>query len=147
MYAQSTIVRSAPPPRRARRRWHWLAQAAVAAVVLSACSAAQLPSPGPGAAGDGGGAGRAALPAAPAGAAGGAWDALVASARQEGQVVCGCPNIARIKEFVEQEWSSTFPDIRLDWTPAVYPQWPARVETERAAGQYLWDVYFFGTAP
>lgn len=113
-------------------------------VIFGACTPAQLPSAGPSR--NTAGSAPAANPSV-ATAAGGEWDRVVAEARREGQVTCGCPNIPRIKEFVDQEWEAAFPDIRLDWTPALPPQWSARVETERAAGQYLWDVYFFGPAP
>jgi iron(III) transport system substrate-binding protein len=113
------------------------------AIVLS-CTGAPAPAvapakPAPGAA--------PAAPAAPAGQSASEWDRVVAAARQEGRVACGCPPVPEMREFLTEEFGRAFPGITLDYTAATLPQFPARVEAERAASQYLWDIYFWGPGP
>jgi iron(III) transport system substrate-binding protein len=72
------------------------------------------------------------------------WERVVAAAKQEGKVACGCPPIPVAREFLVREFQGAYPEIKLEHTPGVLPQFPARVEAERAAGQYLWDIYLWG---
>lgn len=74
------------------------------------------------------------------------WEATVSAAKKEGSVVCACPPIGSLGEFLDAEWSSSYPDIRLERTSAV-GNWPARIALERAAGVYLWDTYFWASSP
>jgi len=74
------------------------------------------------------------------------WAATVSAAEREGAVVCACPPIGSLGEFLDAEWSSAFPNITLERTSAV-GDWPSRITTERAAGVYLWDTYFWASNP
>ncbi len=74
------------------------------------------------------------------------WVAAVESAREEGSVICACPPVGALGEFLDAEWSAAFPGIALERTSAV-GDWPARIATERSAGVYLWDVYFWASNP
>lgn len=75
------------------------------------------------------------------------WSATIAAAKKEGTVVCGCPLHPGSRQFLMTCWQQEFPDIKLDYTPATLPEWPARLEAERSAGKYLWDVMFSGPGP
>lgn len=75
------------------------------------------------------------------------WDDTVATAKKEGAVACGCPRHPGSRQFLLTQWSKAFPEIKLEYTAATLPEWPARVEAERQAGQYLWDVFFTGPGP
>src|SRR5262249_4906347 len=145
------MMRARPrSPRTGQRRGSWppLSLTALALLLaLGACSTpAQLPAAGP----SGGAASAApappasgapaAAPAAPSGGQAGApgaagaaqvtdWDTTVAAARQEGQVVCGCPAIPVIRELLASEFAAAFPGIQLETTPALPPDWSARVQT------------------
>jgi iron(III) transport system substrate-binding protein len=75
------------------------------------------------------------------------WQATVAAANKEGRVVCGCPLHSGSRQFLTSQWQKDYPDIKLDYTPAPQPAWPSRVNVEREAGKFLWDVYFSGPGP
>lgn len=75
------------------------------------------------------------------------WAGTVAAAEKEGVVTCGCPLHPGSRKFLQSRWAKDFPDIKLEYTGARLPEWPARVEAERAAGQYLWDTFFTGPGP
>ena len=74
------------------------------------------------------------------------WAQTVAAAEKEGSVVCACPPVRSLGEFLDAEWSSTFPNIALERISAV-GDWPARISVEREAGVYLWDTYFWASNP
>lgn len=74
------------------------------------------------------------------------WAATVSAAEREGAVICACPPIGSLGEFLDAEWSSAFPNITLERTSAV-GDWPSRITTEREAGVYLWDTYFWASNP
>ena len=76
-----------------------------------------------------------------------AWAETVAAAKKEGVVACGCPVHPGSRAFLLAQWAKDYPDIKLEFTGARLPEWPARVEAERAAGQYLWDAMFTGPGP
>src|SRR5207253_9793708 len=87
----------------------------------------------------------AAAPSSAAVAPGGAeWDALVAAAKREGKITCGCPPIPPVKDLIIREFSAAFPGIELDYQPGALPQFTSKVTSERAAGQFLQDIYFWG---
>jgi iron(III) transport system substrate-binding protein len=75
------------------------------------------------------------------------WKAAVDAANKEARVVCGCPQHPGSRKYLLERWAKDYPNIKLDYTPAVKPEWEARVESERRAGKYLWDVYFAGPSP
>jgi iron(III) transport system substrate-binding protein len=72
------------------------------------------------------------------------WQQVVEAARKEGKLLLGGPPVPAAREFIMREFAKAYPDIRIEYTPAILPDWPARVEAERRAGRYLWDVYFWG---
>jgi ABC-type Fe3+ transport system substrate-binding protein len=74
------------------------------------------------------------------------WAEIVSAAEQEGSIICACPPIGSLGEFLDAEWSSEFPNITLERTSAV-GDWPSRITTEREAGVYLWDTYFWASNP
>ena len=76
-----------------------------------------------------------------------AWEKVVAAANQEGKIVCGCPPVPAVRKFLLGEFAKAYPKIALEYTAAPLPDFPAKVKAERAAGQYLWDVYFWGPGP
>jgi iron(III) transport system substrate-binding protein len=75
------------------------------------------------------------------------WAETVAAAKKEGAVACGCPLHPGSRGFLLSQWAKDFPEIKLEYTGARLPDWPARVEAERAANQYLWDTFFTGPGP
>ncbi len=75
------------------------------------------------------------------------WTATVAAAKKEGAVTCGCAIHPGSRAYLMSRWQQDYPDIKLEYTPATLPDWPARVEAERAAGQYRWDAVFTGPGP
>jgi iron(III) transport system substrate-binding protein len=75
------------------------------------------------------------------------WKAAVAAATKEGKVVCGCPQHPGSRKYLLAQWATDYPNIKLEYTPAVKPEWDSRVVAERNAGKYLWDAYFSGPAP
>ena len=75
------------------------------------------------------------------------WADTVAAAKKEGVIACGCPVHPGSRAFLLSHWAKDYPDIKLEFTGAKLPEWPARVEAERAAGQFLWDTMFTGPGP
>jgi iron(III) transport system substrate-binding protein len=75
------------------------------------------------------------------------WAETVAAAKKEGVIACGCPVHPGSRAFLLSQWAKDYPDIKLEFTGAKLPEWPARVEAERAAGQFLWDAMFTGPGP
>lgn len=117
----------------------------VGALLLAACAPASAPAPG-GSAPGGNTPGPAALAAsatAPAAAATD-WSAVLAAAKQEGVVQCACPPRPDYTRLFKENFERAYPDIRLEASPATFPDIWARVEKEQDVGQYLWDVYMFG---
>jgi len=76
----------------------------------------------------------------------GTWAETVAAAEREGSVVCACPPVRSLGEFLDAEWSAAFPAIELERISAV-GDWPSRIAIEREAGAYLWDTYFWASSP
>ncbi|MSQ52525.1 MAG: ABC transporter substrate-binding protein [Betaproteobacteria bacterium] len=72
------------------------------------------------------------------------WAATFAAAKKEGVVVCGCPVHPGSRAYLISQWAKDYPEIKLQYTGALSPEWPARVEVERSAGQFLWDNMFTG---
>lgn len=72
------------------------------------------------------------------------WTRVLAAARQEGVVNCGCPPRPDFSRILKEGFEAAYPGIRLEVTAAPLPEFPVRVSKEQQAGQYLWDVYMFG---
>jgi ABC-type Fe3+ transport system substrate-binding protein len=75
--------------------------------------------------------------------AGASWEAVVRGARQEGQLAIGGP--------VGQEWrdallsfAQDYPEIQLDFVGLSTGNFWPRIEKERTADQFLWDVQVGG---
>jgi iron(III) transport system substrate-binding protein len=75
------------------------------------------------------------------------WKQVVELANKEGRLLLGGPPVPIVRDFILKEFQKAYPDIKVEMTAAVLPQFPARVEAERKAGKYLWDVYFWGPGP
>ena len=71
------------------------------------------------------------------------WAQTVAAAKKEGRLVLSAPagNVWRDQLMKFQE---AYPEIKLDITTAPSRDYWARVEKEREAGQYLWDLRIGG---
>jgi iron(III) transport system substrate-binding protein len=126
----------------------WLASLVLIAVVVAACAPA-------GGAGTGApAAGRAAgvAPSSPgaggerAGAAPAGWEQTVAAARQEGRLVISAPANAIWREQLTG-FQKDYPEVQVEYTGGNSRDFWPRVTTERAAGQYLWDLRIGGPDP
>ena len=72
------------------------------------------------------------------------WDATVAAATKEGEVIVATsPNQLR-RDFLLKRWAKDFPGIKLSLTSVRGGNFMARVATERSAGKFLWDVFQSG---
>jgi iron(III) transport system substrate-binding protein len=81
--------------------------------------------------------------AAPAAQPPAAWEALVAGARQEGQLVISLTQGELFREVL-LTFMQEYPFIQMEITPGSPSSFWARVQPERAAGQYLWDLRVAG---
>ena len=72
-----------------------------------------------------------------------AWAQTVAAAKKEGKLVLSAPagNVWRAEL---SKFQDAYPEIKLDITTAPSRDYWARVEKEREAGQFLWDVRIGG---
>src|SRR4051794_32591958 len=108
----------------------------VLALLLAACGA-------PAAAPSAGSSGRSAAssPAAPAsGPKPADWDALVAAARQEGAVSVLGPPGQEYRRVLVDDFQQAYPGIKAEFTSGrIGDNW-ARLQAERAAGRYTFDV-------
>ncbi|MDB5795463.1 MAG: ABC-type Fe3+ transport system periplasmic component [Noviherbaspirillum sp.] len=75
------------------------------------------------------------------------WKKVLEQANKEGRLLLGGPPVPIVRDFILKEFQKAYPAIQVELTAAVLPQFPARVEAERKAGKYLWDVYFWGPGP
>src|SRR6266849_8810481 len=88
--------------------------------------------------------------AGPAGAASAAapgqtdWAAVLAAAKREGVINCGCPPRPDFSQTIKEGFEAAYPDIRVEVTAAPLPDYWVKVDKEQEAGQYLWDIYMFG---
>src|SRR5262249_44452373 len=71
------------------------------------------------------------------------WDQLLAAARQEGKVVVVRPP-GEVYRAALADFQTHFPDIALEYAGLSGRDFNPRVLSERAAGQYLWDVLVGG---
>jgi ABC-type Fe3+ transport system substrate-binding protein len=72
------------------------------------------------------------------------WDKAVAAAKKEGELVMNSQPNKAARSFILSQWAKTYPDIKLSLSVVPTSQLVARIRTERAAGQYLWDVSVSG---
>jgi ABC-type Fe3+ transport system substrate-binding protein len=105
------------------------------AVVLAACGAA---APAPPASGGTRGVTPSSAPAS--GAKPAEWDALVAVARQEGAVSILGPPGQEYRRALVDDFQQAYPGIKVEFTSGrINDNW-ARLQAERAAGRYTFDV-------
>ncbi|HLI21055.1 MAG TPA: ABC transporter substrate-binding protein [Stellaceae bacterium] len=73
------------------------------------------------------------------------WDAIVAAAKKEGALVIkGAPGSAYTTAFTEG-FKKKYPDIQVSYTGLNGFESIPRIQRERAAGIYGWDIYIGGT--
>src|SRR5712692_5317485 len=71
------------------------------------------------------------------------WEQTLAAARREGKVVVNGSASATYRGPLTA-FNQDYPDIQLDFSSMPAPQFWERVQRERAAEQYLWDVNVYG---
>ena len=69
---------------------------------------------------------------------------LAAAAEKEGSLIVYVQPNKSARDFVLQEWAKAYPRIEVSLTVMNHPEFMARIQTERSAGKYLWDVAFTG---
>jgi iron(III) transport system substrate-binding protein len=85
------------------------------------------------------------LAAAQSAAADTSWDAIVAAAKDEGVLVIkGAPGSAYAAAFTDG-FKTKYPDIKVTYTGLNGFESIPRIQRERAAGIYAWDIYIGGT--
>src|SRR4051812_47257448 len=120
---------------------------------LLACAPSAAPAPAPkaaqasGAADGAPAAGTSAAPAAGTSAAPAGtpaqWDEILAAARREGKVVVAGPPGQVYRDGLI-EFQTRYPDIALEYSGQSGRDFLPKVLSERAAGQYLWDILVGG---
>ena len=75
------------------------------------------------------------------------WETLVAAAKREGKVNCTCVPFPAVRDAVLAEWAKDYPEIQMEYSFATLPDIEPQVTTERAAGQFVRDVYLFNPSP
>jgi iron(III) transport system substrate-binding protein len=109
------------------------------ALLLAGCA-----SPAPGASAGGSSRGAAASSAPAGGAKPSEWDALVAAARQEGAVSVLGPPGQEYRKVLVDDFQQAYPGIKVEFTSGRIPDHWARLQAERAAGRYTFDVNIGG---
>jgi iron(III) transport system substrate-binding protein len=74
------------------------------------------------------------------------WQQTLAAAKREGRVIVAGPPVAAHREAL-MKFQAAFPDIKLELTTMSSGDYDVRVQREREADQYLWDVSVRGTGP
>ena len=72
------------------------------------------------------------------------WDRTVAAAKKEGSLSLAGPSTAISRRVIEQ-FQTAYPDIRLRYT-ALHGEFWQRLESERSANVFAWDVFIGGAA-
>ncbi len=70
------------------------------------------------------------------------WDRLVAAAHKEGTLTLAGPQTAATRRVLEK-FQEAYPRIKLEYS-ALHGEFWQRLESERAAGVYAWDVFVGG---
>jgi iron(III) transport system substrate-binding protein len=85
-------------------------------------------------------------PAANAPAAPAEWPQVVAAARREGALDLAGPNTTFGRQAL-LEFQKDYPDISVNYGGTPITEFMSKIEAERDAEQYLWDVIVTGTGP
>jgi iron(III) transport system substrate-binding protein len=75
------------------------------------------------------------------------WDKVLAAANKEGEVSCTCVPVPFIRQLIETRWAKDHPEIKLVYSPATLPEIEPQITQERRAGQFIRDVYIWGSSP
>src|SRR3990172_2098111 len=113
------------------QRWLLLLALLVGLLALVACAAEEKATPAPSPTG-------VVKPAAEQ-----EWEKVLAAAKQEGKVAVAGPTGATSREALTTPFEKKY-GITVEFLGVAGPELPPRVEAERAAGQYLWDIWVGG---
>src|SRR5712691_4650637 len=116
----------------ARRLMMWTAMALVSWLGFPACA---LPSPSA----------SAGTPGSASVSGSSEWDTVVAAGKREGKVTLIGPPGDAVTSVLTDEFQKQY-GINVEYTALPGNQIPAKVATERGAGQFNWDVLIAGTA-
>jgi iron(III) transport system substrate-binding protein len=119
----------------ARKLTAWWTIALVSCLVVSACGQASAPGP----------TAQVVTPAATPAATSSEWDAVVAAGKAEGKVALIGPPGDAVTRALADEFQTQY-GINVEYTALPGNAVPAKVTTERGAGQYNWDVLIAGSA-
>ncbi len=119
-------------------RMTWSTIAAASCLILSACSQAAAPAPTAQPASP------TAQPAATAASASANWDSVVAAAKAEGKLTVIGPPGQEVTSALTDDFQKQY-GISVEYTAMPGSAVAAKVNTERAAGLYNWDVLIAGT--
>src|SRR3990170_6147689 len=72
------------------------------------------------------------------------WEQTVAAAKREGKVAVAGPVGTDVRRALTEPFEKKY-GISVEYLGQRGAEFGTRVRTERAAGQYLWDVYIGGT--
>jgi ABC-type Fe3+ transport system substrate-binding protein len=75
------------------------------------------------------------------------WEKVVAAAKKEGEISCTCIPVPFVRRLIETEWAKAYPEIKLTYSPATLPEIEPQITQERRAGQYIRDIYVWGSSP
>jgi ABC-type glycerol-3-phosphate transport system substrate-binding protein len=113
----------------------WPTIGLVGCLVLSACGQASAPTP----------TAQPAKPGATSATASADWDTVVAAGKGEGKVTLIGPPGDAVTNVLVEEFQTQY-GINVEYTALPGSAVPTKVNTERSAGQYNWDVLIAGTA-
>jgi len=121
-------------PLKSTRRWVGSLLLVGALVALAACSSKEEATPSP------------ATPAPTAGQAAWEqeWEQVLAAAKKEGKVVVAGPSGSPQRGALTTPFEKKY-GITVEYAGFGGSEFPPRIQTERAAGQYLWDIFIGGT--
>ena len=121
-------------PLKSTRRWVGSLLLVGALVALAACSSKEEATPGP------------TTPAPTAGQAAWEqeWEQVLAAAKKEGKVVVAGPSGSPQRGALTTPFEKKY-GITVEYAGFGGSEFPPRIQTERAAGQYLWDIFIGGT--
>ncbi|HLB29825.1 MAG TPA: ABC transporter substrate-binding protein [Dehalococcoidia bacterium] len=72
------------------------------------------------------------------------WDRVVEAAKKEGKVTLAAPLGDAVRKALTEPFEKRY-GITVEYQGFSGPEFPAKLRSERAAGQYLWDFYIGGS--
>jgi ABC-type glycerol-3-phosphate transport system substrate-binding protein len=73
------------------------------------------------------------------------WAEAIVNAEKEGSVVINIPAGNALHDFLQREWTTTFPRIKIEINAIDEGTWAQRIQIERNSGKNLWDVSMSGS--